>query len=154
VPGTPLKGGFSSDQYTSAFYSDYLRGNLHLSGEYRRTTEPSELDVGGRQVFDFDLRGWYLSAAYRVSKRLELGTYYSRYVPDKRQPVDPPFGHIYDRTVTARIDLSSHWNVKVEGHFMDGYGNPLSAAGFYLPQNPQGYKAKTNMLVIRTAYSF
>ena len=154
MPGIPLKGVFHSDRYTSAFYSDYLSGKLHLSGEYRRTIGPGELRLLRRNLTDFDVRGWYLSAAYRVSKRLELGTYYSRYVPDRRQPVDPPNGHIYDHTVTARIDLSKHWDVKVEGHFMDGYGSPLSAAGFYLAQNRQGYQPKTNLLVVRTTYVF
>jgi len=154
VPGTPLKGDFSSDVATSAFYTDFVRGNLRLSGEYRRTTGTGELDLGGPQVFAFDQRGWYISASYRLSKHLEIGAYDSHWIPDWKKSWDPPDGHLVDRTVAARVDLSNHWNVKIEGHFIDGYGDPINAAGFYRRQNPNGYQPKTNMLVIRAGFIF
>jgi len=56
--------------------------------------------------------------------------------------------------VTARVDLAKFWDLKIEGHFMDGYGNPQSLRGFYLQDNPDGLKPKTNMLVIRTGWNF
>ena len=55
---------------------------------------------------------------------------------------------------TARVDLKSFWNVKVDGHFMDGYGSPHAARGFYPHVNPQGLKPRTNMLVLRTGLNF
>ena len=102
-----------------------------------------------------DTRGWYTAASYRISKRLELGSYYSRLVAAWATNHDNPDNHLYDKVVTARVDLNSHWNVKVEGHFMDGYGAPqMYPAGFYTTDNPQGLKPKTNFLMIRTGWNF
>jgi hypothetical protein len=113
---------------------------------------------------NLDIRGWYPAAAYRISKRLQLGTYYSRFVmdwnaipalnvpPDGDQSL--PNRHIYDKVVTARFDLTNQWNVKVEGHFMDGYGMDLYPSGFYAPDNPGGLKPKTNLLIVRTGWYF
>jgi hypothetical protein len=61
--------------------------------------------------------------------------------------------------VTARFDLKSYWTVKVEGHFIDGYGQIDSARGFYddFPSGTSstaGFKPQTNMLLIRTGFSF
>ena len=68
---------------------------------------------------------------------------------------DNPDNHLYDKVVTARVDLNSHWNVKVEGHFMDGYGAPtMYPVGFYTPDNPKGLKPQTNLLLIRTGWNF
>jgi len=55
---------------------------------------------------------------------------------------------------TTRIDLSKYVSVKVEGHFMDGYGSNISPHGFYVRDNLGGFADTTNMLVIRTAVSF
>jgi hypothetical protein len=52
-----------------------------------------------------------------------------------------------------RIDIKRYWNIKVEGHFMDGYGSPDSVHGFYEPQNPFGFQRSTHMLVIRTGFN-
>ena len=62
-------------------------------------------------------QAWFVSAAYRVD------------VPNN--PAAPAANHIYDQTVTARFDLKRWWNVKIEGHFMDDYGDVHSAHGFY-----------------------
>jgi hypothetical protein len=52
------------------------------------------------------------------------------------------------------VDLTKFWVVKVEGHFMDGYGSPYSAHGFYPDTNPKGLTPRTNMVVIRTSWYF
>jgi len=66
--------------------------------------------------------------------------------------------HIYDKVVTARFDLNKFWTVKVEGHFIDGYGAIDSARGFYgfslLMGEPTTMKPQTNMLMIRTGFAF
>lgn len=65
-----------------------------------------------------------------------------------------PANHIYDKVITARVDLNRFWNVKVEGHFMDGYGASTSPDGFYPQVNPQGYKPNTNAMVLKTSFDF
>ena len=63
--------------------------------------------------------------------------------------------HLYDKVVTARFDLNRYWNLKIEGHFMDGYGGTWAyPSGFYTADNPQGLKPKTNLLLIRTGWNF
>jgi hypothetical protein len=146
--------GFTGPHRISSVYAEYVAGKLHFAGEYRRkyqiltTTSPF-----GRGSDDFSESGWFLSAAYRVHKRVELGTYHSRFFVDKQQGPRTPYGdHIYDQAVTARFDINRFWHLKVEGHFMDGYGDAYSAHGFYLSANPGGFQPKTNMLIIRTGF--
>jgi hypothetical protein len=117
-----------------------------------------------------DIRGWYVSGAYRVKKRLELGSYYSSYsitsvaggpldqlfptlFPDQTD-TSRPENHIYDKVITARLDLNRFWNIKVEGHFIDGYGDSSYPNGFYVQVNPQGFKANTSALVLKTSVNF
>jgi hypothetical protein len=54
----------------------------------------------------------------------------------------------------VRLDPKPWWNFKIEGHFMDGVGNVLTARGFYPHNNPQGLQPVTNMLVLRTGFVF
>jgi hypothetical protein len=52
------------------------------------------------------------------------------------------------------VNLNRFWNVKVEGHFMDGYGSSTYPDGFYPQVNPQGFKPNTDALVVKTGVSF
>jgi hypothetical protein len=65
-----------------------------------------------------------------------------------------PANHVFDKVMTARIDLNKFWNAKIEGHFMDGYGDSSYPDGFYFQVNPQGFKPYTNALVLKTSVSF
>jgi len=65
----------------------------------------------------------------------------------------PQANHIFDQTVTARFDINKWWNVKIEGHFINGFGDTYSAHGFYTRNNPDGLKPTTNIFVIRTGYN-
>ena len=91
---------------------------------------------------------------------IEIGSYYSSIRTflsvDNAPGGDPslPANHVKDKVLTARFDLTSHWNFKVEGHFMDGYGNPGYPSGFYTIDNPLGLQPKTNALIIRTGWNF
>jgi len=99
-------------------------------------------------------------------KRLALGSYYSRYsithvaggplavlFPDQTD-TSLSANHIYDKVITARVDLNRFWNVKVEGHFMNGYGASTYPDGFYPQVNPKGFKPNTNALVVKTGLNF
>jgi hypothetical protein len=99
-------------------------------------------------------------------KRLALGSYYSRYsithvaggplavlFPDQTD-TSLSANHIYDKVITARVDFKKFWDVKVEGHFMNGYGNSIYPDGFYPEVNPQGFKPNTNALVVKTGINF
>jgi hypothetical protein len=94
------------------------------------------------------------------------GSYYSRYsiTSESEGPeaiygphqtdTSLPANHVYDKVITGRINLNRFWNVKVEGHFMSGYGESTYPDGFYPQVNPQGFKPNTNALVIKTGIYF
>src|ERR1039458_4116697 len=107
---------------------------------------------------EWNARSWYISGAYRFNHLVEVGSYYSHFTSDQNVNQSLPGNHIYDKVVTARFDLKSFWTVKVEGHFIDGYGAIDSARGFYdgfpMPGGTAGFKPQTNMLMLRTGFSF
>lgn len=158
----------SKADWTNQFYGEYTVGKLRIDSEYRRFLNDADYSslgsVGLTNVTD--VRGWYVSETYRVMKRLALGSYYSRYSvtsvsggPDaayapNQTDTSLPANHIYDKVISARVDLKKYWNVKVEGHFMDGYGFCSYPDGFYPEVNPQGFKPNTNALVVKTGFNF
>jgi hypothetical protein len=149
---------WSKSDWANQYYGQYTFGKLQIDSEYRRSWRDQEI-FNGVLSTQTDARGWYVAGAYRVAKRLQLGSYYSRYSMHalllQTVVIDSQSGHIYDKVVTGRIDLNRFLNVKVEGHFMDGYGTPeIYPSGFYEVDNPQGLKPYTNALVVRTGFNF
>jgi hypothetical protein len=158
----------SKKNWTNQFYGEYTIRKLRIDSEYRRFVNVENEQISGSDVLDIasDVRGWYVSGAYRVLKHLQVGSYYSRYsiVHTAIGPLAPvfpdqtdtnlPANHIYDKVVTARIDLNKFWDVKVEGHFMNGYGNSIYPDGFYPQVNPQGFTPNTTALVVKTSFNF
>jgi hypothetical protein len=153
----------SRQEWTNQFYGEYTVGKLRVDSEYRRYFRDYFFAVLGSGNTT-DVRGWYVSGAYRIVKKLEVGSYYSRYTitsvfygpfsqPDQTD-TSLPQNHIYDKVVTARFDLNKFWNAKIEGHFMDGYGNSTYPDGFYPQVNPQGFRPNTNALVLKTSVNF
>lgn len=149
------------------FYSQYARGNLRLEAEYSREIQNLSLTgvthTAGFAVthVEYDRRAWYAAAAYRLSKHLELGTYHSRFFPDADKALQlgifvlpDAARHVFDQVITGRIDINRYCDFKVEGHFIDGYGDLGSFRGFYPQDNPQGVAPKTNLLVLRLGLNF
>jgi hypothetical protein len=138
------------------YYGQYTVRGFHIDVEYRknlrdvnlyRTATPSKSIA--------DSRGWYVAGSYRISKRLEVGAYRSVYYVDTRKDTTPPAQHAFDTTISGRLDLVSHWYVKIEGHFIDGMPTtPPAARGFYAYSNPNGMLPSTHLMVIRTGFSF
>jgi hypothetical protein len=144
-------------------YGEFARGNLRGDAEYRDQTRRAEItaEVPGRPIVKrpgAQEPAWFMSGAYRLSKWVEIGSYYSHYHVTLINPVTPVTGpgrdHIYDKAVTARFDLTRFLDIKAEGHFMDGVGAPAQAHGFYPQDNPQGLQPTTHMLVVRTSWYF
>ena len=150
----------------TVFSAQYTWRNLRLDSEYTRDLqETQETGISfGRQTpaenTTLDRRGWYVAGAYRLSKHLELGSYHSRFYPNADRVYSGPIlmpaagRHVFDQTITARVDFDSHWDLKLEEHFIDGYGDSSSASGFYLQQNPKGLKPKTDLFVLRAGFNF
>lgn len=155
----------SKTDWTNQFYGQYKTGKLKLDSEYRRYLRDQVLFSGSSENSD-DLRGWYVSGTYRVTRRVTLGSYYSHYtitslffgvlarVAPNQTDTSLPANHVYDKVINARFDVNKFWNVKLEGHFMNGYGVTSYPDGFYAQVNPQGFAANTNALVVKTSFSF
>ncbi len=141
-------------------YGDYTYRRWHFSGEFRREFSPLKLTSsnfpGLVTIYEGESnKSGFVSMAFRISKRIELGTYHSRYYVDHpNTPADPDSNHIYDETATLRFDIKRWWDFKVEGHFIQGYGDVFSAHGFYGLSNPDGLHSKTNLLVLRSGVNF
>ncbi len=145
----------SNPEHTNALYVDYSHEKLHINAELRNNYKSQDVVAAGQaSIRNGSDMGMFASVAYRVIDRLELGTYHSRFYVDAPTSLAPAADHIFDQAITARVEITKSWNIKAEGHFMDGYGDLYSARGFYLRSNPAGLKEKTNMLVLRTGFSF
>jgi hypothetical protein len=155
-----LKTNLSGDTQkynTHAIYAQYAVGKLRIDTEIRKAwavrsgqiTGPIKMPI----TVDADSRMGYIAGAYRISKLIEVGAYHSRYYTDWAKDISSPAGHIYDNTVTARFDLRNYLDVKLEGHFIDGYGDAAASPRLFYPSdNPQGLKPKTNLFILRVEY--
>ncbi len=155
----------SKADWTNQFYGEYVVGRFRIDSEYRRYWRNQELFSGTSESFA-DIRGWYVSGAYRICKRFQIGSYYSHYtisniVGGALSAFYPPAtdtaipaNHDYDKVITGRVDLNKFWNVKVEGHFMNGYGSGPYPNGFYTQVNASGFAPNTNALVLKTSLNF
>ncbi len=155
----------SNSQFTKQYYGQYTRGNLRIDSEYRYFWRDFTI-FNGQFLALIGTHGWYPSAAYRVDKWFEFGGYYSHFdenwivtVPGQLEASSEsdPSRHIYDKVITGRVDLNTHWYAKVEGHFMNGNAagdNPMYPDGFYTQVNPQGLQPNTMGLVLKTGLDF
>lgn len=134
---------------TTAFYAQWDHEKWHLAGEYWRTPIYLVINFGpASQVMPMDSRAWYPMARYDVTKKLQLGTYYSHYV-NKAQATQNEFSYSKDWTISGRYNMNSYFYAKLEAHFLHGTG-----LGYYASANPGGLKANTNMLAARIGFSF
>ena len=158
----PSLDSTTTDRVT-VLYGEYTGGNFRADAEYRDQTRRAEItaEIPGRPVVKSpgsEEPAWFMSAAYRLSKWVEIGSYYSHYHVTLINPVTPVTGPgagpylRQDRYGTLRP--RAILDFKVEGHFMDGVGAPAQAHGFYPQDNPQGLEPTTHMLVVRTSWNF
>lgn len=154
--GTPGETNLKSKtNWTNQFYAQYTWKKLVIDSEYRRYYLDATINAGPE--FQTDVRGWYVAASYQLAKRVQIGSYYSNY----KIAVPPNYlipsgnGHDFDKVITLRYDINRFFNIKVEGHFMNGYGMPDDYPnGFYSVDNRQGLKPNTNALVVKTSFKF
>jgi hypothetical protein len=158
-PAGPYEEHSLSD-WANQVYGQYSIGNLTIESEYRRWYRYQDI-FNNTFTVTTDTRGWYALTSYRLSKHFTLGGYYSHFVADWRTPHFYPGNHLYDKVVTLRADIKSYWDVKVEGHFMNGTGGTgipggglLYPDGFYPSDNVAGLKPTTTLFMVRTGFNF
>jgi len=148
----------SNVDWMNEFYGEYRAGKLKVGCEWRRYWRDQAI-ANGLFRAQTDVRGAYVSASYRVAKRFQFGSYYSRYTINEPlitfPGVFPSHSHIYDTAITGRFDVNRYVNLKIEQHFMAGYGVPGQyPSGFYAAQNPAGLEPDTKALVLKTSFRF
>jgi hypothetical protein len=153
----------TNTDWTNQFYGKYAKNNLHLESEYKREYQNKVIFDGSTWVFT-DVRGWYISGGYKISKWFEAGSYYSHYrVNYDGGPLVPggivlenfpdPQRRDFDKVVTGKVTFNQYLTLKVEGHFMAGNGSAESPNGFYSSVNST-IQDNTNALVVRAGFSF
>ena len=155
----------SKADWTNQFYGQYIVRKVRIDSEYRRYLR-DQVILNGTSENITDVRAWYVSGAYRATKWFEVGSYYSRYsitsilegavaaFVTSQTDTSLPANHIYDKVLTVRLNFNRFWSAKVEGHFMNGYGNSTYPDGFYPQVNPRGFSPNTNVLLVKTGISF
>lgn len=132
-----------------SYYAEWTKGRLHIAGEYWRLPLEPVLNVGGTIVpVPLDQRAWYPMVDYRLTRKLQVGTYYSHYV-NKGADTTEPANYSKDWVIAGRYDFNQYFYGKLEGHFQHGNG-----LGYYASVNPNGLKPDSNMLAARIGFSF
>lgn len=72
-PGAFPFSAVSRADWTNQFYGEYRVGKLRIDSEYRRFVHDQIINDGAIRTIS-DVRGWYVSGAYRITKRIELGS--------------------------------------------------------------------------------
>ena len=137
----------------SDFYAQYQKGKYYFAGEYGKSPVHEQFNVetqAGPMTIPlaFDTRNWYVMGSYRVTRKLQVGSYYS-YYENKAGDTSLPANYAKDWVVSGRWDFNSYFYAKLEEHFLHGTG-----LGYYEATNPNGLHPKTAMLAAKIGFSF
>ena len=148
--GTAPAGTFHSPAYlVPSMYGQFSRGRVYLAGEYDRIPINATLTIGSSVIpFVADGRSWFAMGSYRLSKEVQVGSYYSHYV-NKGADTTQPVNYSKDWVVSGRYDFNPYFYCKVEGHFLHG-----TALGYYTSTNPNGLATNSKMLAAKIGFSF
>jgi hypothetical protein len=132
-----------------AYYAQWQTGKLYFAGEYWRTPINPTLTLGTTTVYvPLDTRSWYVMGSYHLTKKMDVGSYYSHYV-NSAADTSLPENYSKDLVVSGRYNFNPYFYAKLEGHFLQGTG-----LGYYSMVNPNGLKTNSNMLAAKVGFSF
>jgi len=150
LDGTGPQGTFHlPGSIALVYYIQWNRGKLHLAGEYYRDPiTPSFNTADGILLVPQDGRAWYPMIRYDLTKKLQVGSYYS-YAVNKAADTSVPENYSKDWVVSGRYNFNSYFYGKLEGHFLHG-----TMLGYYQDTNPNGLQPNTSMLAARLGFAF
>jgi hypothetical protein len=148
--GTAPAGSFHSPAYlVPSMYGQFSRGRVYLAGEYDRIPINATITIGTEVIpFVEDGRSWFAMGSYRLTSKVQVGSYYSHYV-NKAADTTQPANYSKDWVVSGRYDFNAYFYAKIEGHFLHG-----TALGYYSSTNPNGLTPNSNMLAAKIGFSF
>lgn len=132
-----------------AEYAQFSHGRWYFGFQYGRT--PATLTITSPQAtysFPSDARAWFAMESYRISKQLQLGSYYGHHI-DKTQPPSDPSSYSKELVFSTRYDFNTYFYAKLEDHFVHG-----TALGYYNGTNPNGLRPNSNILAAKIGFSF
>jgi hypothetical protein len=150
LDGTAPQGSLHmAPEFINAFYAEWKWKKASFEGEYWRYPLCPVLTIGSNIVpAPTDSRAWYAMASYDLTKRFQVGTYYSHYV-DRTGNTSLPENHSKDWVIAERYNFNQYFYGKLEGHFLHGTG-----LGYYANTNPNGLKPNSSMLAARVGFAF
>ncbi len=98
---------------------EYQTGDFTFSSEYSRWIASFVSDAPKLLPGHIVNERYYAMASYRVTPWFTPSVYYSVYFPDMTQR-SLRSNYQRDAALSFRYDLSTHWLLKVEGHYMNG----------------------------------
>jgi hypothetical protein len=133
------------------YYAEYHHKRLFAAWQYVKLVQYQTVTLTGTapSTSGADSRAWFAMAGYHLTDKLQLGTYYTRYLMASAGDPTNPANYFHDAVVSGRYDINPNFYAKVEGHFIDG-----NALGFYTLDNPNGFMPRTNLLVAKLGFSF
>jgi len=135
--------------FMTAYYAEWTRGKWYIAGEYWRVPPVLKLTAGADSfIVRIDQRSWYPMVSYQLTKKLQVGTYYSHYI-NKSGDVSQPENYSKDWPLAGRYNFNANFYGKVEGHFLHGTG-----IGYHSGTNPDGVQPKSFLLAARAGFTF
>jgi hypothetical protein len=133
------------------YYAEYHHKRLFASWQYVKLVQYQTVTLTGTapSTSGADSRAWFAMTGYHLTDKLQLGTYYTRYLMASAGDPTNPANYFHDAVVSGRYDINPNFYAKLEGHFIDG-----NALGFYTLDNPNGFMPRTNLLVAKLGFSF
>ena len=117
--GTPIHADVHTLFWLAS--AEYVQGSLQLAAEYGRwnvrvdTTPAAPLVPQGTTVSE----RYYVQGSWRFSEAFEAGLYYAGLFPDVAHRSGAG-SFLHDVALSLRYDLSLHWLVKLEMHYLHG----------------------------------
>jgi hypothetical protein len=116
--------------------AEYTLRRVVLTAEYARWLTDQESAIPTSN-FDITSERAYAMVSYRMTPWLQPAAYYALYFPDVTNREGGSAFKQHDVALTLRFDVTEHWIVKLEGHYMEGTAglvSPLSVTP--APSNP------------------
>ena len=133
----------------TSHYVQFNHKKYYAAVEYRREPINPTIIIGQTVIHSpADQHVWYVMGSYDISKRLQLGSYYSHYI-NAAADSSLPNNYSKDWDLSGRWNFNDYFYAKLEGHFLHG-----TALGYYTSTNPGGLKPRSNMLAARIGFSF
>jgi hypothetical protein len=153
----------NSERYSHhQFSAEYVKGDWTFAAEaareytrYHIGNPAIETNATATKFVDYRSDAYYLSAARRINRWLELGSYVSfsrERFRHNTSAVIPPELKQTDYVLSTRFDLNDHLTFKLEGHYMDGAGKVFNTPAH--PNPPASLDTSWTMLAAKVTYTF